>query len=163
MPRSELPTRTTPDGTVTVCPTCKGDGRYVAFDTHCPAEWAHHFIYGAAPRRPTALQAVESMLFEEVPGSEDVRKAREAHDLAIQHHRAANHTAVKSATDALCTAVAACGAAPLPEVTELPEVRDEDIGRFIEQCGASRADIVEDDRWQARILRALEWVREGGR
>ena len=45
---NELPTRTTPDGTWTVCPSCQGDGHFVPFDGYCPAEWRHRFLIDAA-------------------------------------------------------------------------------------------------------------------
>ena len=45
---NELPTRTTPDGTWTVCPACQGDGHFVPFDGYCPAEWGHRFLIDAA-------------------------------------------------------------------------------------------------------------------
>ncbi len=42
---AELPTRTTPkDGTHEVCPTCHGDGHFIALDGNCPAKWAHRFL-----------------------------------------------------------------------------------------------------------------------
>jgi len=64
----ELPTRHTPDkGTVQVCPTCQGDGTFVALDGNCPARWAHRYLNAALPApavRPPSREAVVEALNE---------------------------------------------------------------------------------------------------
>ena len=67
----ELPTRHTPDkGTVQVCPTCQGDGTFVALDGNCPAKWAHRYLnaasQGEAERGGPRREAVQSALMDAI-------------------------------------------------------------------------------------------------